>query len=667
MYRIRSASGSETVYGSLEEFSAAVKRGEVSPEAEIFHTRANRWLDIKTHPHYRIALGMAQGTGPGGKLPDPVGVAAPPEPSSPSATRRDPGPGAARVLERPPLRSAPGQTTVRPALNGTPTATVVEPPRPQKTRELTFLEVDEAPRRPAPPGAKPDDSLSGTELGFLAPEQGGTDRPKSSSGSQKVVPGDLDLLFDSADSLQVDPPKQEPPSAPKPLAPRLEPRRQAVAAFPAVKLPEPRKPEVARPEPPKQAPASLDQPKPAPAVAAPEASRPEAERVPETLEAGIAGPDKAHLEPAKPAPSSAPAEALKGEPTGEDLEIPPFSVREAAVQAARAAPVPAPPPAPRAVPVKLLAGAIAAALVAGALVLLWRPWTGTAAATPRPGEAASETPAGPELAAPAPAPNSPAAEALAGTARPVPPEPVAAAPGGPADQPSAPGPAEEKVIAAARPSFRAELDLSAAQVRLTPEDLGGKGTAIPPSELAHRFEAAQQQAQQELLGRLTAIGFNRVVAPSRLGSADAVAAARSIWIQGAGAIREYRGRIARIADAYEDSLLASQRSRKWPAEEMRAWSARQSLSEPAELTQLSDLMFTQVTEALEILAALSGEYQIRGNAIAFKHPASATRYTSIRNWVAQRLEGWNNLPESARPVTISPVLRALGDGLPAAE
>jgi len=664
MYRIRSASGSETVYGSLEEFSAAVKRGDVSPEAEIFHSRANRWLDIKTHPHYRLALGMAQGTGPGAKLPDPVGVAAPPESSSSPAARRDPGPGAARVMERPALRSGPGQTTVRPALNGTPAPAVVEPPRPKQARELTFIDMeDDAPRRSAPPAAEPDDSLSGTELGFLAPEQRGADRHKPSSGSQTLLPSDLDLLFDSADSLQVDPPKPVPPSAPKAPAPHLEPRRQAVAAFPAVKPPEPRKLEVARPEAPKQAIPSLDQPKPA--VAIPEVPRPEPGKVADTPKAKPTGPDGAHREPAKLS-SPVAAEALKVEPTGEDLEIPPFSVREAAVQAAHAAPaLPAPPRTARAFPAKFLAGGIAAALVAGALVLMWRPWAGTAAPTPGLAEPASETPAGREPAALAP--NSPAAEALAGTAQPVPQEPAAAAPGNQADPPPAPAPAEEKVIAAARPSFRAELDLSAAQASLATVDLGGKGSAIPPSELARRFEQAQREAQQELLARLTALGFNRVVAPSRLGSADALAAARSIWNQGAGAIRQYRGRIAEIADAYEDSLLASQRSRKWPAEEMRAWSARQRLSEPAELVQISDLMFTQVNEALEILAALSGEYQVRGNAIAFKHAASGTRYTSIRNWVAQRLEGWNNLPESARPVTINQMLRALGDGLPAAE
>ena len=42
MYRIRSAFGVETTFASLEEFAGAVQRGGVSPEDQIYHSRADR-------------------------------------------------------------------------------------------------------------------------------------------------------------------------------------------------------------------------------------------------------------------------------------------------------------------------------------------------------------------------------------------------------------------------------------------------------------------------------------------------------------------------------------------------------------------------------------------------------------------------------------------------
>ncbi len=86
MYRIRSTDGLEAEYGSLEEFAAAVRRGEVTPDAEIFHVRANRWLDIKSHPHYRLAC-----SAPSSASSAPAAVAAPPAtpvPVVPRAARR---------------------------------------------------------------------------------------------------------------------------------------------------------------------------------------------------------------------------------------------------------------------------------------------------------------------------------------------------------------------------------------------------------------------------------------------------------------------------------------------------------------------------------------------------------------------------------------------------
>ena len=49
MYRIRSSSGEEAVFKTLEEFNAAVRSGIIAAEDEIFHSRANKWLDVRSH------------------------------------------------------------------------------------------------------------------------------------------------------------------------------------------------------------------------------------------------------------------------------------------------------------------------------------------------------------------------------------------------------------------------------------------------------------------------------------------------------------------------------------------------------------------------------------------------------------------------------------------
>jgi hypothetical protein len=193
------------------------------------------------------------------------------------------------------------------------------------------------------------------------------------------------------------------------------------------------------------------------------------------------------------------------------------------------------------------------------------------------------------------------------------------------------------------------------------------GATIAPSELVKRLESAERQAQQELTSRLAAAGFKSVLIANRLAKSAGVSTAKNAWSAGADAIRQYRARLARIESAYQDSVLTAQRAQHWSSEETRAWTSRQSLAEPAETSQLADLMFSQVDEGLDILAALDGDYTIRNDAITFKSAATATRYTSIRGWVDQRISSWSATPETARPYSVTTILRALGDGFPVAQ
>jgi hypothetical protein len=225
--------------------------------------------------------------------------------------------------------------------------------------------------------------------------------------------------------------------------------------------------------------------------------------------------------------------------------------------------------------------------------------------------------------------------------------------------------ASEEIIAA-RPNLHAlaepatSIDLST-DLATTPATV----TAVSPADLARRIDGAERQAQQDLAARLGT--FKAVLSAARLSTPEGVTQAQGAWSAGAGAIRQYRARIARLEQAYEDSVLASQRTQHWSSEEMRPWATHQSPAEPAETSQLVDLMLNQVGEGLGLLAGPSEEYDIRDGKIRFKNPASASRYLSIRTWVEQRTESWSSTPEGARPHTVSLILRALGDGFPPME
>lgn len=601
MYRIRTRDGSEASYSSLEEFAAAVKRGQVPTDAEIFHTRAGRWLDVKTHPHYRIAANVANGgasepAGPG--TARPAGDRPQPQPRISGASRR-PAPAPVPTSTQAPARQAS-------RANGTNGA------------ELVFIETgDAAPRAGA--SAKPaTDRLDSSELEFLLSISDALPTQSAPAASE------IDLLFET-------PPD---PGTPIPTPP------------------------------------SGEEPISRPGAAAP---------------ARTSGGSQTIR-----SPSPEQAEIL----TEEDLEVPPPSLRQ---------PTPAHPPAaanrraPReSGPFKSLGtGALGAVLLLGAAIA-WRhgifhsrqsagdrpPIAVMASATQEPLAAPSPVPTSlkPASTGPAPpgseirqaaesgraapaklpkadlAPARQANEKFTSSTAPVPGAAVAV---------SAPGP---NPAPAPAPVIPPDVDVSSAQVTISTQSLTAPAAAVvAPSELARRFEAAERRAQQDMLGRLDSYGWNRLFTPSRLATPEGVASARSAWNAGAQVIRGYRGRIARLADAYDDSLLTSERAQRWPPEEMRAWSTRENLSEPAELTQISDLMLTQVDEALGLVATSADDARGKNQTIVFRSPDSATRYATIRSWISQRLETWKSLPESTRPATINRLLQALGEGLPAAQ
>ena len=55
MFLVEPRSGERCHYPSARALAAAIRRGELGPQARIFHQATNRWLSITVHPEYRLA------------------------------------------------------------------------------------------------------------------------------------------------------------------------------------------------------------------------------------------------------------------------------------------------------------------------------------------------------------------------------------------------------------------------------------------------------------------------------------------------------------------------------------------------------------------------------------------------------------------------------------
>ena len=646
MYRIRSSSGEEAVFKTLEEFNAAVRSGIITAEDEIFHSRANKWLDVGSHPHYRSALGWDEngnGTGPRPTAPgtakptlSPFGVQAPP----PSLSK--------------PARQHSGQ---RPAIG-------VSAPRPAITDNPNLPGLTNSGSRPALTEARP-----ALNTPAAAPKLTSPSAPSAIATSSP--PATKPVTVPQSDAAQPAAPATDLAAAPVAPTPAPKPRKSKELLFLDVGLPKPKTP-----------------PKPDPLDDALLVSHGGLEStVGNSNGHGTIIEDRAPVA-VPPAPAPVPEKAAsKPAENGANVWTPtldrsPFSNlavepsvpkprpqvhADLDVEAPLVEPVQPPTPIhhrPEKSKMGLLAGGVGAFALLGIVAFVWKPWasngeaaapTTVATAAAGPGTTTGDKQAnGSQLVQTANAQTTPATSKTA-----------AAAPG--AGDKSVPAPGDsshsDEIVAAVRPDFRsAKLDMSAPDVEVGPITSGGAGVA--PSELTRRYGAVATMVRQDLYNKLMAAGFIRIFSASRLSSSEGITDASTAWIAGSEAIAQYRTRIAKIEKAYEDSVLASQRSGKWEPNELRAWAGRTSFVEPADLTQASDLMFKQVTDVLVLLSKQNGEFEVKGGAFAFKDPNAKQEYNAKRIWIAQRMESWSSTPETARPLTVTQILKALGDGLP---
>jgi hypothetical protein len=53
MYLVELASGKQAVYRSVDEFTAAIRRSEVSSQSRIYHRASSTWIPVTLHPQFR--------------------------------------------------------------------------------------------------------------------------------------------------------------------------------------------------------------------------------------------------------------------------------------------------------------------------------------------------------------------------------------------------------------------------------------------------------------------------------------------------------------------------------------------------------------------------------------------------------------------------------------
>ena len=55
LFLVEPESGQRCHYSSARALGVAIRRGELGPQAKIFHQKSSQWLPISVHPEYRRA------------------------------------------------------------------------------------------------------------------------------------------------------------------------------------------------------------------------------------------------------------------------------------------------------------------------------------------------------------------------------------------------------------------------------------------------------------------------------------------------------------------------------------------------------------------------------------------------------------------------------------
>ncbi len=56
MFLVEIEAGREALYNSVDALGEAIRRGEVGPQARIFHRASRNWISITLHPEFKKAV-----------------------------------------------------------------------------------------------------------------------------------------------------------------------------------------------------------------------------------------------------------------------------------------------------------------------------------------------------------------------------------------------------------------------------------------------------------------------------------------------------------------------------------------------------------------------------------------------------------------------------------
>ncbi len=226
MYRIRMADGTEASYATVEEFSTAVVEGRVPDTAEIFHQRAEKWLAIAAHPHFKAALERGPAHRPG---------TAPPHALSNASGKRP-----ALRIPTVPAPTAPAPTAT-PSANGHSS---------NGSNGYTAPRVPAVPSKPAPHPTEAHRNVAPSAMvmrlqALTAEATARTNGAAAPSASAPAAPPVAPAQPDPTESLELLPDNELPPVAPvaavKPFdkAQGKPPVVHSKPRVPAVRAPEP--------------------------------------------------------------------------------------------------------------------------------------------------------------------------------------------------------------------------------------------------------------------------------------------------------------------------------------------------------------------------------------------------------------------------------------------
>lgn len=219
MYRIRLPSGREAEFATIEELALALRRGEVSREALIYHRRTDAWVPIEQHPRFQGKIEAEEAEGadevprPQAEAPDGmIRADALPDPEAPTsvASARDETPAAPVSIE-PPAE----QTTPEPV----PEPIVVDPavPAPIEPTSIAPAPVAPEPAMPAPVMPEPPpatyEPVAPAPLPQAAPAPPPGPAPMRTHAAPPVAPTPYPVRAPAST-----PPHAAPPLAPRPAA-----------------------------------------------------------------------------------------------------------------------------------------------------------------------------------------------------------------------------------------------------------------------------------------------------------------------------------------------------------------------------------------------------------------------------------------------------------------